>query len=999
MNKTFRRAGLALIGFSLVLSIGLAINNNNQPPISVHAVAPTVTIAPANAGWSSTGGAQSGTPYNGITVSTSNGALSTQLRSYSGSTFTVSSSVGNMTRIVYTTSSGDFASADTGSISSKTWTGDASIVNFSCSGGQVRITGLTVTLTESVDPGKEIINKTIVGPTDMEMIVGEEDVDISNQITIDSVVDDSCVVTSSAPSVVSVSGKTLHAVKNGSAVITISKEDVETNTTITRYTSAQFTVTTSYPPIDLPDMPNGDYEKVTSGTNLVDGYYLLVNEENNKIFDGSLGSLDSQSGFGVTINDNSIETSETIDAKSLYISSMEGDNQFSIVANVKEESPVYIGRGTNSNGLDTSSTPLSNTITISEGLSTILGSGGRKLTYYNSATFRYYSASNATTVSLYKKTSTEPVVDVYSENISVSKASTTIPLGLNETITASIDAEATIRDITWESNNANVTVSEGKITVLNTAVVGSEAIITAKVKASETEDDYLTAQCAVTIGDAKLTGLSRTGYNAYYTGQKISDFEGGVITASWSAGENTAISIDDPNLSITLGGEPVTKDTILSESDDKKQIKFTYNDPNYDGVSASTSNATISVGQYFELENLVPHFVDDLSYILSTSDEGNSYLSFNYTSWGGKASATVESSNSDLLVASVSEHSISGTKGSGKIGLLSNLTGKGQAIITLRLTVDDETLSTSYIVTVRNEEPEVTPGQTSYKKIAYTSSANLVAGTYIIGANTASGYKALVNSQFTKPIGSQDITVDGNGTITTADVSDFTVTIKKNASNDIAVYNGSKYLTIGNDTGESASAVYLNLSEGENGTFRLKSSASATRALSYREGYDFRSYSTTNITNGSTSYYDLELFAAESSGATYDDATVVENFINAYMQPSVLPDDKGTGSCLGENGWYKTALAHIQSDLNDAQRLIFKNDYSAYYERMQAWAIANQETFEIDAQGIVANAQLQPSPIKTTSDNIIPYIGIVAISSFALLASITTLRVKKHKED
>ncbi len=1018
MNKVFKRVGMAVLGVSIAFSITAIANNHIANPITVFAADSqagnvyTVDLTAKNYSnqQSITTVNHSYTGVFTVTFATGNGTndpkyytSGTSVRTYSNNTLTIAPTKDyKITAISFTMSQGTPDSASPTGLSNDklSWSGSsASGITFTTGSSQARYQKITVTVASAAEPDKEVINKTIVGPTDKNMVVGEDDIDISNEITIDSVIDDSCTVSSSVPSVVSVSGKTLHAVSAGESVITISKAEVETDTTITRYTSAQFTVTVTYPPIDLPDMPNGNYEKITSSSNLVDGYYLLVNEDNNVIFDGSLSDLDSQSGHEVTIDESSIETSETIDEKALYISALDGENQYSIVANIAEESPVYIGRTGNSNGLDISSEPLTNTITISEGLSTILGAGGRKLIYYsNNSNFRYYAASNNTTVSLYKKVSTEPVVDVYSENISVSKSNITVALGDSETITAQIDGAATVRDITWESNNANVTVIDGAISVLDSAVVGSTATITAKVKASDAENDYLTAQCVVTVGNAKLAGLSRTGYHAFYAGQKIADYAGGVISASWTAGDNTAIDLDDPNLSITLGGEPVTKDTVLTESDDKKQIRFTYSDPNYDGVSASTSNYAISVGKYFEIQDMVPHFANDLSYILSTSDEGESYLSFGYTSWGGKAAATVESSNADLVVASISEHSISGTKATGKIGLLTDGESKGQAVITLKLTLDEETLLTSYVVTVRNEEPVVTPGTTTYKKIAYTSAANLVAGDYIIGANTSKGYFAMSNSSFTQPIASGSITVDANNKITTENVSGYVITIGKNASNGISVSAGKNYLTFnGNNVASTTTATYLNLSQGDNGTFRIKATSDASRALCYRDGYNFRSYATSNITQGSTSYYDLELFAAETSGATYDNATVVENFINAYMQPSVLPSDKGTGSRLGENGWYKTALSHISTDLNDAQRLIFKRDYSAYYERMQAWALANSETFEIDDAGVVSNAQLLLTPVSKQETSL-PMPLIIAVFAVIAAGFGSFVLVRRHKE-
>ena len=106
-------------------------------------------ITPATSGWSTTAGAQTGT-VGDITVSTTRGVYNTQMRVYSGETFTVECSAGNMSKIVFTSSSGNFTTADVGSYATgtKTWTGTANSVTFSNS-AQVRVTKVTVTYSAS----------------------------------------------------------------------------------------------------------------------------------------------------------------------------------------------------------------------------------------------------------------------------------------------------------------------------------------------------------------------------------------------------------------------------------------------------------------------------------------------------------------------------------------------------------------------------------------------------------------------------------------------------------------------------------------------------------------------------------------------------------------------------------------------------------------------------------------------------------------------------------
>ncbi len=106
-------------------------------------------ITPATSGWSTTAGEQTGT-VGDITVSTTRGVYNTQMRVYSGETFTVECSAGNMSQIVFTTSTGNFTTSNVGTYttSTKTWAGTATSVTFNNS-AQVRVTKVTVTYSAS----------------------------------------------------------------------------------------------------------------------------------------------------------------------------------------------------------------------------------------------------------------------------------------------------------------------------------------------------------------------------------------------------------------------------------------------------------------------------------------------------------------------------------------------------------------------------------------------------------------------------------------------------------------------------------------------------------------------------------------------------------------------------------------------------------------------------------------------------------------------------------
>ena len=122
----------------------------------------------ASGGWTGTRGSQTGTVGN-FTVATDDGMLSTEFRTYSGSTFTVSATTGNVTSITFTLSSGYSASnltASTGTLTGNVWTGNENEVTFSASAqvrfDEIQVSSGTTTYTSTPPCGPSI---TISGQT------------------------------------------------------------------------------------------------------------------------------------------------------------------------------------------------------------------------------------------------------------------------------------------------------------------------------------------------------------------------------------------------------------------------------------------------------------------------------------------------------------------------------------------------------------------------------------------------------------------------------------------------------------------------------------------------------------------------------------------------------------------------------------------------------------------------------------------------------------------
>ena len=124
-------------------------------------MAADVTITPANAGWTTTAGAQSGT-VEGVTIATDNGLKGTtsgtdELRVYKNKTLTISvASTSVITKIVLNCTASGAAQYGPGSITAQTgysysgkvgtWTGEATSVSLVAGNNQVRATSIVVTV-------------------------------------------------------------------------------------------------------------------------------------------------------------------------------------------------------------------------------------------------------------------------------------------------------------------------------------------------------------------------------------------------------------------------------------------------------------------------------------------------------------------------------------------------------------------------------------------------------------------------------------------------------------------------------------------------------------------------------------------------------------------------------------------------------------------------------------------------------------------------------------
>ena len=241
---------------------------------------------------------------------------------------------------------------------------------------------------------------------------------------------------SSAEDVAKIEGGKLKALAVGTATITVNvaaSDDYNAG-------SESFKVTVKNRDAVAPEGTGlGGFTKITSTAELTDGDYLIVCESQNVAFNGNLETLDATSNYiDVTISNKTIAGN---DATNSAVFTYNATNK-TLLSN----SGKYIGRTTNSNGLNASTTAMTNTITFNgDGNAVITSSAGPALQYNkasNQKRFRYYTGTQED-VQLYKKsvaTSYDITIGATGYKTLISAISATLPAGVTAYKAVSTDA-------------------------------------------------------------------------------------------------------------------------------------------------------------------------------------------------------------------------------------------------------------------------------------------------------------------------------------------------------------------------------------------------------------------------------------------------------------------------------------------------------------------------------------------------------------------------------
>lgn len=338
--------------------------------------------------------------YNQGTSTTSPAYYNTGsgVRVYAGGNMAVTAGGNTITQVVVTytknnsptiTFSSNGTNTDSSTDSPAKWTGEATEVFFNVQGtkGHARIQNVAVTYSTG---GQTV--ETVATPT---FSLSEGTYTGTQNVTISCETDGATIYYTTDGSEPTTSSTEYTSAIPVSATTTIKAIAVKSGMNNSEVATATYTIQQS---------TTGElvtYEKITSTDALTNGNYLIVYEDGNLAFDGSLSTLDATGNTSeVTINDNTIETDQEI-----YFTIDVTQNT------IKSASGKYIGRTSDSNGLHESATEAyTNTISFDDdGNAVIVGSGGAYLRY-NSASgnlrFRYYKSSTYTAqkaIQLYKE--------------------------------------------------------------------------------------------------------------------------------------------------------------------------------------------------------------------------------------------------------------------------------------------------------------------------------------------------------------------------------------------------------------------------------------------------------------------------------------------------------------------------------------------------------------------------------------------------------------------
>jgi hypothetical protein len=552
------------------------------------------------------------------------------VRFYTGNTLTVSCGNGNITSIVFTYGSSytskqlSLANNQPGTYNTTnyTWTGSSSSVQFTNTGANTRFYRVVVTW----ETGGSTV-ETCATPT-FSPAAGTyneaQDVTISTTTSGASIY---YTTDNSTPS--STNGTLYTGAINVSETTTIKAIAVKTGNNDSQVAEATYTIETG------GDSGSTIYRKVTSTDALTTGDYLIVYEDGSLVFDGSLTTLDAVNNTqAVTIDNHTITTSLPI-----YFT-------YNATAHtLKSASGYYMGRTSNSNGMNTSQTEAyTNTITFDGSGNAVITSSGGPTLRYNSASnqtrFRYYG-SGQQAIQLYKKDSNDPTLLATPTTLTL----TDIPYdGSSTSGTIHVDGTYLTDDVTVSVSGADFSVSP---TTISPADGNVDENITVTYSGSSTTE--VTATVTITCGNLTQT--------VTVTAKKATP-----PAASITVNPST-LTINDTDNTLTITGENITGNINASLANNtdwyltSNQFSNTGGTTNvvYNGRDLSATNTVSVSANDVQTIDVPVNYLADLYIVTDNGYTGqwnfNNGTSMTYNNGVYTASFTAERANTYILFA------------------------------------------------------------------------------------------------------------------------------------------------------------------------------------------------------------------------------------------------------------------------------------------------------------------------------------------------------------
>ncbi len=999
MNKLLTKIVGAALGVAMTVGVGVAVASNaNKDMKPAYASEATGFISNTSGGTSGTGSKLTATS-DGITFTFSKGyKTGSQIRSYASGSITIS--YGNtitVSAINMTVGDGKLGGTWTGA----TKDGSGNINWNSISSGasvshtdQARVTALSVTYTTSSSKPRGTL--AITSPSTTNLTVddtGDLTYSWTPNAQASTATISSATWSSSDSTVIEVNNSTNKylAKKAGTAVLTLTATD----STEEEYSVLTSTITVANKPYVLPDMPNGDYVKVTEALEDYTGFYLIVFESNSVAFNGDLATLDATSNsVDVTITDGIIENSsslksDTLNKSAVYIS--KNGDYYDVAANLNKESVVFIGNDSGSNKLNQSSTQdYHNSISFSTKM-TISGAGSKTMGYNNDSgqkRFRYLGSDN---VSYYKKTA---AVDTL-RSIEIVNPTTSLKDGQKFVFGGSVTATYSI---TGTTGHTGITSGlsffiGGEPVDTNTTMTRGEYVVTVSYNDGTTTK---TNTYTLTVGYADATSVTIDGPSS----MSVAKGWTGTFTATVapSNAENVVVwsvtdESGDPSALATIGSSTGaftagnTAGTVRAVATSK------------DGCASSYVTVTISGDPLIELDktSITAYSIDNPVSLTATPKnfpEGTTTYSWSSNDTSVATVANVATATNNVSFVSGGTTTITVT---GYVGGVQKAQATCAVTVTKTRSVTESALleATYNFSSITNTGDRLTDESVSNLNDYFnadeaypldeptlslpsydSSSTNYV----YLGNGTGGAYPSqggLIKLGKSNKLGSISFT--------------FTHTITK------VVVSAQKWLSSGTEGIISI-----------NGTAPESNAGSSAFADVVVEGL---SATTITISSSDASarvfVKSIKFYSQQNSAEIGRTADVVglEDFIetklhwSTYHNDHVDGDNTGTGDCVGyydKDG--NTGAKYAFNHLNAHQRKLFTTHsaYAAEWKRLQDWAKANGES--LDESNLLATASNSATMFaNNNATNAAAIISIIAVLSLSAVAGYFMLRKRKEQ--